>query len=120
MRGGSAEAVSEKIAWGAECQGSPDVLCCGEISLDRGKMMVCAGGEEVSLTALEYKLLLMLLENKGCILPRGRILEKIWDVDGSFVNDNTLTVAVKRLREKLNDTICITTVRGIGYRMEET
>ena len=83
-------------------------------------MMVCAGGEEVSLTALEYKLLLMLLENKGCILPRGRILEKIWDVDGSFVNDNTLTVAVKRLREKLNDTICITTVRGIGYRMEET
>ena len=120
VRGGSAEAVSEKIAWGAECQGSPDVLCCGEISLDRGKMMVCAGGEEVSLTALEYRLLLMLLENKGCILPRGRILEKIWDVDGSFVNDNTLTVAVKRLREKLNDTTCITTVRGIGYRMEET
>ena len=61
----------------------------------------------------------MLMENKGCILPRDRILEKIWDVNSNFVNDNTLTVAVKRLREKLHDTTCITTVRGIGYRMKE-
>ena len=65
-------------------------------------------------------LLQLLMENKGCILPRNRLLEKLWDVEGNFVNDNTLTVAMKRLREKLHHEPCITTVRGIGYRMEET
>lgn len=114
----AAEASGEMTA-GTDGSGRPDVLCCGDICLNRKRMLVYDGGEEISLTALEYRLLLMLMENKGCILPRGRILEKIWDADGSFVNDNTLTVAVKRLREKLNDTACITTVRGIGYRMEE-
>ena len=53
------------------------------------------------------------------MLPRSLILEKLWDSEGNFVNDNTLTVTVKRLREKLDHTRCITTVRGIGYRMEE-
>lgn len=96
-----------------------DILACGKIRLDKQKMQVYAGDENIILTGLEYRLLLMLMENKGCILPRDRILEKIWDIDGNFVNDNTLTVAVKRLREKLGHAACITTVRGIGYRMEE-
>ena len=95
------------------------LLVCGAIRLDKKKMQVWAEEEIISLTDLEYRLLLMLMENKGCILPRGRILEKLWDTRGNFVNDNTLTVAMKRLREKLHHTPCITTVRGIGYRMEE-
>ena len=82
-------------------------------------MQAYVKNEEISLTSLEYRLLLLLMENKGCILQRGRILESLWDVDGNFVNDNTLTVAVKRLRRKLRQSSCITTVRGIGYRMEE-
>ena len=82
-------------------------------------MQVWVGEEIISLTGLEYRLLLLLMENRGCILPRNRLLEKLWDADGNFVNDNTLTVAMKRLREKLHHTPCITTVRGIGYRMEE-
>ena len=94
-------------------------LICGEIRLDKQKMQVYSGDENIVLTSLEYRLLLMLMENKGCILPRNRILEKIWDIDGNFVNDNTLTVAIKRLREKLGQAACITTVRRIGYRMEE-
>lgn len=96
-----------------------DILVCGKIRLDKQKMQVYAGDENIILTGLEYRLLLMLMENKGCILPRDRILEKIWDIDGNFVNDNTLTVAVKRLREKLGRAACVTTVRGVGYRMEE-
>ena len=94
-------------------------LICGEIRLDKQKMQVYSGDENIVLTSLEYRRLLMLMENKGCILPRNRILEKIWDIDGNFVNDNTLTVAIKRLREKLGQAACITTVRRIGYRMEE-
>lgn len=96
-----------------------DELICGEIRLDKQRMQVYAGDENIVLTGLEYRLLLMLMENKGCILSRNRILEKIWDIDGNFVNDNTLTVAIKRLREKLGQAAGITTVRRIGYRMEE-
>ena len=76
-------------------------------------------GQVITLTALEYRMLLILMENKGRTLPRSLILEKLWDSEGNFVNDNTLTVTVKRLREKLNNTRCIATIRGIGYRMEE-
>lgn len=96
-----------------------DSLDCGAIWVDKKGMKVFIDEKEVSLTSLEYRLLLMLMENKGCILPRGLILERLWDDDGNFVNDNTLTVAIKRLREKLAKPSCITTVRGIGYRMEE-
>lgn len=96
-----------------------DELICGEIRLDKQRMQVYAGDENIVLTGLEYRLLLMLMENKGCILSRNRILEKIWDIEGNFVNDNTLTVAIKRLREKIGQAAGITTVRRIGYRMEE-
>lgn len=117
----SREYSPEEQAFGGNLHGGDDrdVLVCGKIRLYKQKMQAYAGEESIILSSLEYRLLLMLMENKGCILPRNRILEKIWDIDGNFVNDNTLTVAVKRLREKLGHAACITTVRGIGYRMEE-
>ena len=75
-------------------------------------------GTAIELTALEYRLLLIFATNKGVLLSRSQILDKIWDIDGNFVEDNTLTVYVKRLREKLGDAITIETVRGIGYRVD--
>lgn len=80
----------------------------------------CSGqGEEVSLSVSEYELLLYLMENKGRTVTREKILEHVWDVHGSFVNDNTLTVTMKRLRDKLRQPGCLKTVRSVGYRMEE-
>ena len=87
-----------------------------EINTEAGK--VFADGNSIELTALEYRLLLIFANNKGVLLSRAQILDKIWDVDGNFVEDNTLTVYVKRLREKLGEAINIETVRGIGYRVD--
>ena len=75
-------------------------------------------GSIVELTALEYRLLLIFANHKGMLLSRQQILDKIWDMDGNFVEDNTLTVYVKRLREKLGEAINIETVRGMGYRVD--
>lgn len=94
-------------------------LACGEISLDREKRQVYRNGAEVTLSPVEYQLLLTLLENKGRTVTRQSLLEKIWDSSGNFVNDNTLTVTMKRLREKLQQPSCLKTVRSVGYRMEE-
>jgi DNA-binding response OmpR family regulator len=82
---------------------------------------VYRNGQEVTLTALEYRLLLTFANNEGQVLSRNQLLEGIWDVAGDFVNDNTLTVYIKRLRDKLeedpqNPTI-IKTVRGLGYKL---
>ena len=78
-------------------------------------------GQEIILTALEYRLLLTLIHNEGQVLSRSQLLEGIWDVAGDFVNDNTLTVYIKRLREKLEDDRehpqFIRTVRGLGYQI---
>lgn len=78
-------------------------------------------GTELELTALEYRLLLTLANHKGQVLSRMQLLEGIWDVAGSFVNDNTLTVYIKRLREKLGDGSqnpqLIQTIRGMGYKL---
>lgn len=72
------------------------------------------------LTALEYRLLLTLFTNQGRVLSRAQILAQIWEVDGDFVNDNTITVYIKRLREKLEDDlqnpVLIKTIRGLGYQ----
>lgn len=95
------------------------VLGCGKLRLYKERAQVYLGEDEVTVTATEYRLLEILMTNKGMTLPRNRILEKLWDAQGNFVNDNTLTVTVKRLREKLNGTDYIKTVRGIGYRMED-
>ncbi|SDN97580.1 response regulator transcription factor [Alkalicoccus daliensis] len=80
-------------------------------------------GEEVFVTALEYRLLLIFANHIGQVLTRSQLLERIWDVAGDFVNDNTLTVYIKRLREKLEDNPqqpqIIKTVRGLGYKVGE-
>lgn len=94
-------------------------LSCGSITLDQKRMLVFRGGEEVNLSPSEYQLLLCLLQNKGLIVTREQLLERVWDKNGNFVNDNTLTVAMKRLREKLHKPDCLKTVRSVGYRMEE-
>ena len=91
------------------------------ISINAGK--VTRDGTELFLTALEYRLLLTLLNHEGQILSRNQLLEGIWDIGGDFVNDNTLTVYIKRLREKIEhdptDPKIILTVRGLGYRLGE-
>lgn len=93
---------------------------CGNIVVDTEKAAVFCGREEVFLSQQEYQLLLLLMENKGRTVMRGQILQQVWDINGSYVNDNTLTVTMKRLREKLNNPACIKTIRSFGYRMEET
>ena len=74
---------------------------------------------EIFLSALEYRILLILFQNKGMVLSREKLLEAIWDVAGDFVNDNTLTVYIKRLREKIEKDPAkpeiIKTIRGMGY-----
>lgn len=95
-------------------------LTCGALVLDRRRRQVLCGAETVSLSTSEYQLLLYLLQNKGRTVTREKLLEKIWDANGNAVNDNTLTVTMKRLREKLHQPVCLKTVRGVGYRMEET
>lgn len=99
--------------------GDAKLLCCGEIRVDNAASRVWVSGQEISLTAAEYRLLLLLLENKNRTMTRTLLLERLWDMGGEFVADNTLTVTMKRLREKLGNPACIRTLRGLGYRMEE-
>ncbi len=94
-------------------------LSCGEIAMDLNRMLVTCKAEEVSLSAVEYQVLLCLMRNKGRIVTREKLLEQVWDVNGNYVNDNTLTVTVKRLRDKLGKPLCLKTVRSVGYRMED-
>lgn len=95
-----------------------EVIRVGETMIYPESGKVYVKEKQIELTALEYRLLLIFATNRSKLLPRTLILEKIWDVDGSFVEDNTLTVYVKRLREKLGDAIHIETVRGMGYRVD--
>ena len=95
-------------------------LFCDEITLDKEKLTVFYKQEEVVLSSPEYQLLLTLIENKGKTITRKQLLEQIWDNTGNYVNDNTLTVTMKRLREKLHNPPCLKTIRSFGYRMEDT
>ena len=92
------------------------------LSVDTDKGIVTKHGQEVFLSALEYRLMLIFLNHRGQILSRNRLLEEIWDSAGDFVSDNTLTVYIKRLRDKIEADPAlpeiIKTVRGLGYRME--
>lgn len=92
----------------------------GELAVDTQKGQVTRNGTPILLTALEYRLLLTFLSHPGQTLTRGQLLEGIWDVAGNFVNDNTLSVYIKRLRDKLEmpGHPLISTVRGMGYRLE--
>ena len=98
------------------------VVRIGNVTVDTVKGTVSKCGKELYLSALEYRLLLVFLNNRGIVLTRSRLLESIWDIAGEFVNDNTLTVYIKRLREKLEDDpqnpAIIRTVRGVGYRVD--
>lgn len=100
---------------------SGKILREGTITVDTVKGIVYKDKEEILLSALEYRLLLVFFNNKGAVLSRGKLLQEIWDVAGEFVNDNTLTVYIKRLREKIEDDPAkpqyIKTVRGVGYRL---
>ena len=100
---------------------SQKLLKEGSITVDTVKGIVYRNGEELALSALEYRMLLIFFNNKGVVLSRGRLLSEIWDVAGEFVNDNTLTGYIKRLREKIEDDpshpVLIKTVRGMGYRL---
>lgn len=96
------------------------ILECKNIRLDKNQGRVYKQDEELILSKSEYKLLLLLMENKECTISRERILDYLWGIDGTFVNDNTLTVMVKRLREKIEEPTekLIQTIRGVGYRLE--
>ena len=104
-------------------EGSSKILSLGDgVLVDTEKGQVSKNGAPVELSALEYRLLSVFINNKGILLSRNKLLEDIWDIGGDFVNDNTLTVYIKRLREKIesdpqNPTI-IKTMRGLGYRMD--
>ncbi|HBA47174.1 MAG TPA: DNA-binding response regulator [Lachnospiraceae bacterium] len=95
-------------------------LCFGDIILNTETGKVKRGGTEIQLTRLEYKILFSMMSYPGKLFTRDEILSDIWDISGNFVNDNTLSVTMKRLREKLGDSDArlIRTVRGMGYRME--
>ena len=95
------------------------ILRCGQIRLDEGKTAVFCGQEEIGLSRPEYGILLILMKNRGRTVTRRQLLEQVWDSEGNFVNDNTLTVTMKRLREKLHNPACLKTIRSFGYRMED-
>lgn len=93
---------------------------CDHLLMDTDKMSVFWEQEEILLSQPEYQLLLILMENKGKTVTRRQLLEQVWDSNGNYVNDNTLTVTMKRLREKLHNPTCLKTIRSFGYRLEES
>lgn len=95
-----------------------NIITVSGVTLDLDKSAVFEKGKQLELTALEYKLLSLLMQNAGKVVTRELIFEKIWDVSGNFVNDNTLTVYIKRIRKKLDADI-IKTVKGMGYQVAE-
>ena len=100
---------------------SSTFLDCKGIKIDTENMQVSVNDKIIEITSLEYKILYMLFSNKNKLVTREMLLDKIWDVAGNFVNDNTLTVYIKRIREKIGDNEgkIIKTVRGVGYRVDE-
>jgi len=104
--------------------GPKDELRLGRLIINTRQARVTRDGEELLLTALEYRLLLTFAVHPGQVLTRSQLLEGIWDIAGDFVSDNTLSVYVRRLREKIEDDpnapMLIQTVRGLGYRAGES
>ncbi len=101
---------------------SGSIIQVGNVLVDTVRGTASKDGKDLFLSALEYRLLLIFLNNRGVVLSRTQLLESIWDIAGDFVNDNTLTVYIKRLREKIEDDpqcpVIIKTVRGLGYRID--
>ena len=100
-------------------QRKSNILKYQDIEINIDKCKVTKNNKEIIFTSLEYKILLLLFGNVGNLITRDQLLDKIWDIAGNFVNDNTLTVYIKRIREKLDDKDgkIIQTIRGIGYRV---
>ena len=103
-------------------RGAGTAIHIGELTVDTVKDTVSKNGRDLYMSALEYRLFLVFLSNRGMVLTRSQLLESIWDIAGEFVNDNTLTVYIKRLREKIEDDpqnpTVIKTVRGLGYKVD--
>ncbi len=102
--------------------GHQTIILLDEIQVDIEKAIVKKKEKEINLSALEYKLLTLFIDRRGKLLTRDQLLDEIWNIAGDFVNDNTITVYIKRLREKIEDDPTnpkiIKTVRGLGYRMD--
>ena len=102
--------------------GHQTIILLDEIQVDIEKAIVKKKEKEINLSALEYKLPTLFIDHRGKLLTRDQLLDEIWNIAGDFVNDNTITVYIKRLREKIEDDPTnpkiIKTVRGLGYRMD--
>ncbi|MBR0484457.1 MAG: response regulator transcription factor [Oscillospiraceae bacterium] len=103
---------------------APKILRCHNLTLDPAKALVMKNNQEVFLSALEYRLLLLFLSNSGQLISRDRIADELWTISGEFIGDNTLNVYMKRLRDKIEDDPqnpqIIRTVRGLGYKASES
>ena len=95
-----------------------NIITSSNIKIDLDAQRVYKNDDEIVLTALEYKILALLFTNINQTVSREKILDKIWDMAGNYVNDNTLTVYIKRIRAKLSPNDIIKTIKGIGYRIE--
>ena len=102
--------------------GHQTIILLDDIQVDTEKAIVKKKDTAINLSALEYKLLTLFIDHRGKLLTRDQLLDEIWNIAGDFVNDNTITVYIKRLREKIEDDPTnpkiIKTVRGLGYRMD--
>lgn len=96
-----------------------ELITVENITIDTSAGRVFADGNEINLTSLEYRILLLLFQNLNRIVTREILIDRIWDISGKFVNDNTLTVYIKRIREKLENDEIIKTIKGIGYRVDK-
>lgn len=98
-----------------------NIVAYQDITINNDLMKIYKGNSELFLSLIEFQLIILFIKNKDIILTRNQLMEIIWDSNENFVNDNTLTVTIKRLRKKLKDidsTINILTVRGVGYRLK--
>ena len=96
----------------------PSTVLRGGLTVDHNTLTVTKDGDTIGLTPTEHQILRILMENAGAVVTRSALLEGIWDCDGSFIDDNTLSVHMSRLREKIGGQH-IATVRGTGYRWED-
>ena len=95
-----------------------ELITVGNTTIDTTAAIVYVDNNEVKLTSLEYRILLLLFQNLNRIITREVLIDRIWDISGKYVNDNTLTVYIKRIREKLGNDL-IKTIKGIGYRVDK-
>ena len=96
-----------------------EIITVENITLDVSAGRIFVNNNEVILTSLEYRILLLLFQNLNRIVTRDILIDRIWDISGKYVNDNTLTVYIKRIRKKLGDEDVIKTIKGIGYRVDK-